>query len=93
LDYEDGMTIEQLKEFFVATGKHAVERQKTEVAVLQTAIAGLFDSKIINRFNDMLGRLVHTLDDSLGEQKFDRRAAMTKSMAELSKLNALLTSA
>lgn len=91
MDYENGVTLDQLQEFSAAVAKNAIKEKKSEVMVLQTAIAGLFDHKVVNQFNQILDRISQSIDQLLPSKKPQSKAdAMQMSMVELNKLTAAL---
>ena len=91
LDYENGVTLDQLQEFSAAVTKNSIRYQKSQVILFQTAIAGLFDHKIVNHFNQTLDRIAQTVDSLLPQKPVNKEDAMRASMVELSKLTSVLT--
>lgn len=83
----------QLLALNVEAGRLALTREKQQVHLMATALASLFDHKILSRFDSEIDRALgqtQILKSKPGGDTASRTKAMRHSMGELSKLSAFL---
>lgn len=86
LDYDDGVTIEQLSFFFRKAQRLALERERREVRGLVVALSSLFKADALHEYFAELGRAEAEIEKS----PLPRKDAVDRSVSELNKLRALL---
>jgi hypothetical protein len=98
LDYDDGVTPDEFFDLYRGVVKFQAERKKQEVENFAVALGGLFDGKILKKFNDTMDKFIkridgesraakHGGDQSLGSMTHqEQRAAKAQSAKNLNQL-------
>jgi hypothetical protein len=92
IDWDHGVTIEELIRIYRITCKLQAERTKMLAQTFMVAIGSLFDAKVMKDFMRQMDRVIKQVDPKDMNKPKDRRAAMIHTMRELSKLGPLLGS-
>lgn len=105
LDYEDGLTLEQIGDLVIEHARHAVTRQKTQALTTAAGVASVFNAEVLTKFSDSLDQELENRGipvesgEGNGSGKIEREQEtkerrrsrnMRKTMRELAKLQKVM---